>query len=168
MTDLTSPTSFDNPEPTSLVALFQQKHDKIASRTLPLQIPHWDNPTVTAVFRPNEQKASGKILKKVEKEKVSTSEQSLLLAEDSLIEHCVGLFYTDDQGQECSFGSDKDGPRTRFDVTTAESVGCKDTRARRILRFFYINDGDVLSAYASFMEWSGYADQQNHEDYLGE
>jgi hypothetical protein len=156
-------------DPTSILGQLTQRRQEIQdSLKLKLRVPHWTDPEIVVTFNPLQVGQSAKIVQRADKRRgISDIDRGFDVACDSLIAACESVVALID-GQKYSFGSDPQGPPTRFDADMAARFGLTDASARSVLRHVYVNDGDIVETYMALQDWSSQRGEQIDEEFQGE
>lgn len=161
------------PEPqdrSSFLARTRARREEIKdAQWIELDIPRWDDPLIKVRYGPLDHskiRAQARGAKKARDKAAG----ELRAQENMLVMACLGVFGVDDNDKPVSLhpnGPDEDW--TKFDPDLAEAMGLPTTStARDVLRFFYLEDGDVFAHSNRVVAFSGYEATDADEELLGE
>jgi hypothetical protein len=164
-----SPNGDEGRSRSVLDALRAQRRERVAARTLVLEVPGWLG-HLGLRLGPIPGRQLDRIVERAESSK--SPERTFNANADTLIAACVEVLGREETSQEFITLTDEEGEPLRLDARLAEKLGLEADRARGVVRELYRNANSVEMAVGAaatqYTEWATSANEELDEELLGE
>lgn len=137
--------------------LAAKRQQIVEGRVLKLPVEGWQDPSIIVHYKPLSMKQVRSSMKKTERaDKEGNAEGIVDANAGALVDACTKIVIGSNEYPQ-GFGTPE----------IAEALDC-DQRAVEVCRAIYIDDGQISSAAAQLLHWSGYIKETIDADFSGE